>query len=238
MVSGMRHHTSSNGLAQWVERYNQILIKFQESRGRDRSHDWFFDSKALKSGSANKEILHASVSIWLDTLNEDSLRKDKTEVEATRMATELLRDRMFLWDQEKRFSAKDVEIESRKFNPLSQNYLKVPAKSITPKVRAPLPISLPLSHHPRETRNSTDPQTSWPFDILHDHGRCKFSADGRYLCIQNDGVTAIKRVSDVLQGQGSQTGRSFASPEDKKWADFSTGSKYICAVLDSEFFEV
>ena len=72
------------------------IIKFQESRGRDRSHDWFFDSKALKSGSANKEILHASVSIWLDTLNEESLRKDKTEVEATRMATEMLRDRMFL----------------------------------------------------------------------------------------------------------------------------------------------
>lgn len=92
-----------------------------------------FDSKALKSGSANKEILHTSVSIWLDTLNEESLRKDKTEVEATRMATELLRDRMFLWDQEKRFSAKDVEVESRKFNPLSQNYLKVQINRLRPK---------------------------------------------------------------------------------------------------------
>lgn len=37
------------------------IIKLQESRGRDRSHDWFFGSKALRSGSANKEILHASV---------------------------------------------------------------------------------------------------------------------------------------------------------------------------------
>lgn len=117
------------------------IIKLQESRGRDRSHDWFFDSKALKSGSANKETLHASVSIWLDTLNEESLRKDKTEVEATRMATELLRDRMFLWDQEKRFSAKDVEIESRKFNPLSQNYLKVQLNRLHPKceLRCPYP---------------------------------------------------------------------------------------------------
>lgn len=174
------------------------IIKLQESRGRDRSHDWFFDSKALKSGSANKEILHASVSIWLDTLNEESLRKDKTEVEATRMATELLRDRMFLCDQEKRFSAKDVEIESRTLNPLSQNYLKVQLNRLHPKCELRCPYPYP-SHHPRETRNPTDPQTSWPFDILHDHGRCKFSADGRYLCIQNDGVTAIKRVSDVLQ---------------------------------------
>ena len=214
------------------------IINFQESRGRDRSHDWFFDSKAPKSGSEHKDILHLSVSTWLDTLNEESPRKDKTEAKATRLAKKLLRDRMFLRDQEKRFSAKLVEKELRRIQSLFTELPESPAKPTKPNVLASLPISLHFLRHPRETRNFTNPQTSWPFDILQYHGRCKVSADGRYLCIENNGVMAIKRVSGVLQGQASETDTSFASPNDRQWADFSIGSKYICAVLDSEFFEV
>ena len=215
-------HDPSRGIAQ-----------FQKSRSRDRSHDWFFDSKALKPGSETKEILHVSVSDWLARLNDEASRRDESEARATKMATNLLKTHMFLKNQEDRLTAKDVERELEKIQASFTELSESRSEPITPRHgwRSVFGQLLP---RPRPHK-IPKPQASWRFDITRADKRCKFSADGQYLCVASNHVIAIKPISDIKQ---SQTGTSFASPKDKQWADFSVGSKYLCASLDSEYFEV
>ncbi len=223
------------------------IVQFQKSRARDRSHDWFFDSKSLKAGSEAKEILHVSVSTWLDILNDEALRRDKSEAKATMMATEMLKNSMFLRDQESRFSAKEVEKELRFIQSSFSELPESPPGS--PPESPPIPNTtksswrdwrppFPTPHFPRphRGRHKNDiPQRLSSFDIPDDCMGCRFSADGKYLCTASNGVMAIKPISGIQQGQ---KGSPFPSPKDKKWADFSLGSKYLCAALDSEDFEV
>lgn len=212
----------------------QGITQFQKSRARDRSHDWFFDSKALEAGS---EILHVSVSTWLDTLNEKAHGRDKSEANATKMATELLKSKMFLQDQEKRLSAKDVERILRNIQSSFTALPESPSERIAP-TRSGWPMKLPHLHwhpHPRESHKIGNPQEPWRFDIPHGSKRCQFSADGRYLCIAGGSVMVIKPISGLQQ---RQAGTPFPSPKEKQWAVFSIGSKYLCAALDSEYFEV
>ena len=217
-------HDQSRGIAQ-----------FQESRAKDRSHDWFFDSKALKAGPETKEILHVSVSTWFDTLNNEASRRNKNEATATRMATELLKSRMFVQNQKDRSSAKEVEGELKKIQSSFKELPENPPKSTIHR-KPGWHLKLPhWSPHHKGNHKVTNPQESWGFDIPEASRRCKFSADGRYLCIASNSVMAIKLVSDIQQGQ---TGRTFPSPKDKQWADFSIGSKFVCAAIDSEYFEV
>ena len=215
----------------------QGITQFQKSRARDRSHDWFFDSTALEPGSEIKEILHVSVSTWLDTLNEKALGRDKSEANATKMATELLESKMFLQDQEKRLSAKDVERELRIIQSSFTEPPQSPSERIAPTTSG-WHMKLPRLHwhrHHKGSHETGNSQESWRFDIPHASKRCKFSADGRYLCIASDSVMAIKPISGLQQ---NQAGTPFPSPKEKQWADFSIGSKYLCAALDSEYFEV
>ena len=212
------------------------ILQFQESRLKGRSHDWFFDSKALKEEA--KEIMHVSVSDWLDTLNDEALRRHESEAKATMMATEMLRNSMFLRDQESRLRAEEVEKKLRVIQSSFSEPPESPPKNNTPKSRGSwrthLP-QLPLSRHHKGSHKNHNPQRSSLFDIPDDCVRCKFSADGKYLCIASNDAMAIKPISGIQQGQ---KGSPFSSPKDKKWAEFGLGSKYLCAALDSEDFEV
>ncbi len=149
------------------------IKQFQESRARDRSHDWFFDSKALKTGSETKEILHKSVVSWLDTLNGAALGRDKVEAQATMKATELLKRHMFLRDQEKRFSAKEVEkklmdIQSF-FTELPESLPKEPLQIEPTKAtllkRLKRQVHLFRLTESRGSCKNTNPRESWSFDI-------------------------------------------------------------------------
>ena len=204
---------------------SQGIEQFQKARARDRSHDWFFDSKALKSGSENKEILHVSVSNWLDKLNGDVSIRDGSEVRAMKMATELLR--------------KNVERELRIIQSSFTELIKSPETPITPTKKV-WSLGFPdWIHLPKGSYKPVKPQQSWPFDILHTWQKCSFSIDGEYLCIASNDFIAVKPVLGIKQGKAlQQTDTSLASPKDKKWADFSIGSNYLCAALDSDYFGV
>ena len=224
-------HNPSHGIGQ-----------FQKARGRDRSHDWFFDSKALRPGSENKEILHFSVSNWLDKLNEEQGR-DSSEANATRIATELLKQKIFLRDQEKRLSAKKVENELKSIQSSFTEREKVPVEQTnSPATDSPSRLRDWIHHHIhhfQRSRTNTDPQQpSWLFDTPHAPHKCKFSADGKYLCVTSNDNIVIKPVLGIQQRQASQADMPFASPKDRQWANFGVGSKYLCAALDSENFEV
>ena len=223
------------------------IEEFQKSRARDRSHDWFFDSKALKTGSETKEILHISVVNWLDSLNGAALKKDNLEAQATKKAIELLKSDMFLRDQEKRLSAKKVEKRLMEIRSLFTEPRQSP-ESLSREPSKPRETSLlrrvtPRKHFPRfnESKGShktTNPWEAWSFDLpraLHTFVRCKFNADGEYLCISSNVEIEIKPIFAIQQ---KLAGTRFPSAKDKEWADFSVGSKYICAAVDSEYFEV
>ena len=224
----------------FIYKQSSGIKEFQQVRAKDRSHDWFFDSKALKRGSEN--ILHPAVSDWLDILKQQALKRDKSESKATGMATDLLKRNMFLRDQEKRPSAKDVEkklkqIRSRfKQKDESPSPIEPPASNFRSSLRNTAKI---LTHlNPKAKKTDSKERESWPFKIRPSSKRCKFSADGSYLCIASNLQMAIQPISGIQRGEESSTDKSFHLPKDKKWADFSPGSKYLCAPVDSEYFEV
>ena len=221
----------------FLHKQSQGIAQFQKSRARDRSHDWFFDSKALKPGSENKEILHSSVVSWLEYLDNKAMGKDQSEAKATREAIALLR-KMFLRDQEERLSARDVERELKAI----QSWFVGRAESSPEEITRPKGTNLhKFLHHTHELLHSigshkiTKSRNSWLFDIPHTSRRCKFSTDGRYLCIGSDEVMVVRPILGLQQ---EQAGTPVPSPGGKQWADFSLGSKYLCAALDSEYFEV
>lgn len=222
---------------------SQGIDQFQKARARDRSHDWFFDSKALKAGSENQEILHVSVLSWLNKLQEEARRRGRLEAKATEMATELLRYKVFLRDQEERLSAKDVENELKTIQSSFTETIGSPMRQSTTRQSTPpkrvWQQKLPhLACSTKGSHKNAGSQQSWSFDMPHASKRCKFSADGRHLCITSNSFISIKSVSGIQQRQASQGDTSSTPPKDKRWAQFSIGSKYLCAALDSEYFEV
>ena len=217
------------------------IKQFQESRERDRSHDWFFDSKALKKGSETKEILHISVVNWLDTLNGAAMGR---EALATMKATELLKNDMFLRNQEERLSAKEVK---ERLMDIQSFFTELPVSlhqepSQLQPTRATLlqrmrQVHLPSLNESKGSHGTTNTRAPWSFDVPRSPHtfRCKFNADGEYLCITSKDEIAIKSISGIQQ---QLPGTRFPSSKDKSWADFSIGSKYLCAAVDSEYFEV
>ena len=223
------------------------IEEFQKVRASDRSHDRFYDSKALKAGSENKKILHPSVSNWLDTLKREASKRSKSELKITEKTADLLNGSMFLLDQDKRISAKDVEQRLIVLKSLFTEDRNVPAPTeqdeITPATVKHQKSSLRrlwgnatkrLSHlnHREESRDSnvTGP---WAFDIPLRSKRCKFSTHGKYICVASDLEMAIKPISQFRDGQRSD--RTFQLPQ---WEDFCVGSKYLCVAVLSEYFHV
>lgn len=132
---------------------------------------------------------------------------------------------MFLKNQEDRLTAKDVE---RRLEETTQFFFtelpESPSEHNTPKSRwrPRLPRQILRRHH-----KTTNSQGSWPFDIPDAYKKCKFSADGKHLCVASNEVIAIKPISSIQQ---RQTGTPFRPPQNKQWADFSIG-RSISALL-------
>ena len=207
---------------------------FQKLRASERSQDWFFDPEALEAGTDNSDILHSSVRKWFETLRREASKRDKHEERAITSTIDLLRNEIFLRDEEKRLSAKQVEDE---LGTLENSFKEQPQLQGTPTPRPPnrlsnsrrFPFLLP------GTRKRPSPEGQWQFNIPHQGKSSRFSADGRYLCVASNEVMEIHSIANIQQGQ---VGTPLKSQEDRPWADFSIGSKYLCAALNSEYFEV
>ena len=208
----------------FIYKQSSGIKEFQQDLAKDRTHDWFFDSKAFESKAEN--ILHPAVLHWLDTLKQQASRRHHSESKATEMATDLLKRNMFLRDPRKRLSAKEVE---GKLVDIRSRFTQEP--NLRPSWRdRPNPF-------PRKVSDSKK-KGQWSFEILPSFKRCKFSADGSYLCIASDIQMAIQPISRIRSGHALSTDKSFQLSKDRKCAHFSLGSKYLCAVVESEYFEV
>ena len=215
---------------------SQGIKQFERLRASDRSQDWFFDPNAYKTGSDNSGILHSSVVEWFQTLIEGASRRGQQEAKTIVNTIGLLRDEIFLRDEENRLSAKKAEekLETLVYSFRERIPIQEPSPQRPPKWRFRIPGFDPLVHLQRSPKIAS-PHGPWQLDIPHPSKRSTFSADGRYLGVANNDVIKIQSVASIREGQ---VGRSFKAQEDRPWADFSIGSEYLCAVLNSEYFEV
>lgn len=204
---------------------SQGIERFQKLRASNRSHDWFFDPEALTTGSDTSDILHSSVVSWFEILKEGAPGRDEQEVRSVTSTLDLLSTKIFLRDEEKRLSAKQVEVELEalessfsKGTPTSDSSTEPTSGCLCGVLRINSLFSCKMS------RKSVSPYGPWQFDIPHISKRSRFSADGRFLCVASNDTMQIQSILSIRGGQGS---RLFKSQKVGLWADFSVGSKYL-----------
>ena len=223
-------------LITYLHAQSQGIKQFEKFRASDRPQDWFFDPEAWKTGSDNSGILHSSVVEWFEILIKGASRRGQQEAKTIVNTVDLLKDQIFLRDEENRLSAKKVE---EKLETLAYSFKEQIHSQDTPtqrKSKGHRSIrGLKLLHHLKVPAKIASPHGPWQLNGPHLSKRSRFSADGRHLGIASNDVMKIQPVASIREGQ---VGRSFKSQEDRPWADFSIGSEYLCAALNSEYFEV
>ena len=218
------------------------IKQFGRLRASDRSQDWFFDLKAYKASSDDSGILHSSVLEWFETLTREASRRGQQEAKAITNTVDLLRNKIFVRNEENRFSAKQVEKELETLVHSFKQPMPIPNTPIQPPSKRPVRIleilkilKIKLLSCFRGLPEIASPHGPWQLHIPHLSKRSTFSADGRFLGVANNDVMTIQPIVSIREGQ---EGSSFRSQEDKPWADFSIGLEYLCSALNSEYFEV
>ena len=219
----------------YLHAQSQGIKQFEGLRASDRSQDWFFDPETFKAGSDNSGILHSSVVEWFQTLLKGASRRCQQEAKAIANTIDLLRDGIFLRDEENRLSAKTVEEKLETLVYSFRERLSIPGNFTQrpPKTGLRIP-GFDSIFHPNRPPKLASPHGPWQFNIPHLSKRSTFSADGKYLGVANNDFMTVQPVTNIPEGH---MGRSFKSQEDRPWADFGIGSEYLCAALDSEYFE-
>ena len=223
-------------LITYLHAQSQGIKQFERLRASDRSQDWFFDPEAYKTRSDNSGILHSSVEVWFQTLIRGASQRGQQEANTIVDTINLLRDEIFLRDEENRLSAKKVEekLETLVYSFRERVPIPEPSPPRPSKRRSRIP-GFDSIFPPKWPSRIASPHGPWQLDIPHPSKRSTFSADGRYLGVANNDELKIQSVASIREGQ---VGRSFKSLEDRPWADFSIGSEYLFAALNSEYFEV
>lgn len=237
------------------------IHEFQEARQENRTHDWFFDSEALKTRSDDKKILHSSVSDWLNALTKKASNRGEAEGLAIQKASEMLQDKLLIRDQDQRLSAKQVLRELRSIqscfteSALSGQTSDAPSQSRHERRiwHPPLPF-----HNKQNSKHTAGSWYNWGFGLRGAVERSKFSTDGNHLAIVNNETIVVKSTADITQDRWKITRESEKSwaivvkstadikhdrwritrESEKSWADFSLGLKSLCVVVDSDYFEV
>ena len=217
----------------FMDSQSQGIHRFQKARQKGRNQDWFFDSETLKTRSDDNKILHASVSTWLDDLTTNASKRSTSEGMAIQKASEMLQEKLLI--QSQRLSARELELELQ----IIQSHLTGSAPSL-PKSDMPnqsrhhwhIPHPhLHLPHHYHASQRQHD----WHFGIPVEARECAFGNDGTYLAIITNENIVIRSITDV---HNDRMGTGHVPPHGKQWAHFSLGSKYMCAALDSDYFQV
>lgn len=85
------------------------IEEFGEARAKDRDNDRFFEPTPSHFGTELNNMLHSSVTSWLETLEGKAKERHELEGKAFRQVSTLLRESMLLMDQAQRCTAKEAE---------------------------------------------------------------------------------------------------------------------------------
>ena len=217
---------------------------FELARTKDRDDDLFYDSFPTRFAAEPRPSLRSSIPLWLENLTENAGKRSEKEREAVGLASHLIRSQMLLPDPADRYSAKRVEKNLRSI----QCYFDVaptptPAQHQRwcPTIERPLPkLSLfdrfwnEISYHKSK---STKTFNTRYFKLPESSRGCKFSHDGKYLVIDSgDKITTLK--TKTLEFQQENLGLTHTAPSLERWSDYSLGSQYLCAAVESPYFKV
>ena len=220
------------------------IKNFEDARMKDRDDDLFYDSSTTRFGAEPRPSLRSSIPVWLDCLTENAKKRSEHEGKVVRQASDLIRSRMLLPDPEDRYSAKRVEEELRAIQyrfdvaptpPPAQHqrwYSTVeksrPALSLFARFR-----NVVACHRSKSTRTSNTRR----FKLPEATRGCKFSHDGRHLGIDSGYIiTTLSTNTLELQPEGS--GVTHRAPSPERWSDYSLGTQYLCAAVESPYFRV
>ena len=217
---------------------------FEVARMKDRDDDLFYDSFPTRVWVKPRPSLRSSVPVWLDHLTENSKRRSENEGDAVRLAAELIRSRMLLPDPTDRDSAKRVEERLRS---IQERFAVAPTPPPAQSQRWYPVNERPLSrlsffarfwdqvsYHKSE---STKTSNTRYFKLPESTRGCKFSHDGRYLGIDS-GHKITTLNTNTLDVQQEGLGITHTSPSPERWSDYSLGSHYLCAAVESAYFRV
>ena len=214
------------------------INEFSQARQKDRKHDWFFDSKAVRTGSDEKQILHPSVSTWLRELTRRAFKRGISEGTAIQKASEMLVKEMLIRDQGRRLSAKKVEEKLKNIQScFTEPAVNLQKTNSPPELKRQLKIPhLPLrSRRTQQSSKHTKSLEKWNFELPKAAKRCLFSPDGTYLIIVSSESVVIKSTADI---QHERTKAITIPQNEKPWMNFSVGSKYLCITSEPDYFGV
>ena len=214
------------------------INEFSQARQKDRKHDWFFDSKAVRTGSKKKQILHPSVSTWLQELTRRALKRCISEGTAIQKASEMLVKEMLIRDQERRLSAEKVEEKLKTIQScFTEPAVNLQKTNSPPELKPQRKIPhLPLrSRRAQQSSKHTKSFEKWNFELPKAAKRCLFSPDGTYLIIVSSESIVIKSTADI---QHERTKAITIPQNEKPWMSFSVGSEYLCITSEPDYFRV
>ena len=220
------------------------IKNFEVARMKDRDDDLFYDSFTPFFGAEPRPSLRSSIPAWLDYLTDNAKRRSENEGEAVGLASALIRSRMLLPDPADRYPAKRVEEELR-----SIQYCFAVASTPPPAQRQPWypTIEKPLPNLSLFARfwneischesKSTKTSNTRHFKLPESTRGCRFNHDGRYLGIDS-GCKITTLSTKTLEFQQEGLGVTHTAPSPERWSDYSLGSQYLCAAIESPFFKV
>ena len=217
---------------------------FEVARMKDRDDDLFYDSLPTRYGAEPRPSLRSSIPVWLDYLTEHSKRRSENEGEAVGLASDLIRSRMLLPEPADRYTAKRVEERLRSI----QHHFAVaptppPAQCQRwyPIIEKPLPKSSLFARFWNEVSchqsKSTKTSNTRHFKLPESTRGCRFNHDGRYLGIDS-GYKITTLSTSILEFQQEGLSVTHTAPSPERWSDYSLGSQYLCAAVESPYFKV
>lgn len=217
---------------------------FEDARMKDRDDDLFYDSSTTRFGAEPRPSLRPSIPVWLDYLTRNAKKRSENEGEAVELTADLIRSHMLLPDPADRCLAKRVEEKLRSLQfCFAVTPIPPPAQRQRryPMIEKPLPN---LSFFARfwngiscHKSKSTKTSNTHHFKLPESTRGCKFNHDGRYLGIDS-GYKIITLSTSTLGLQQEGLGVTHTAPSPERWSDYSLGSQYLCAAVESPYFKV
>lgn len=217
---------------------------FENARMKDREDDLYYDSFTTRFGAEPRPSLRSSVPVWLDNLTENAKKRGENEGIAVGLASYLIRSQMLLPDPADRSSAKRVEEQLRS---IQYCFTVAPTLSSAQRQQWQSVIEMPLLNLSLFTRfknvvscrrsTSAKKSNTRHFKLPGSTRGCKLSHDGRYLGIDSGyRITTMDTSNLEIQQESIDVTHTTSNPE--RWSDYSLGSQYLCAAVESPCFKV
>ena len=206
--------------------------------------DYFYDSFTPFFGAEPRASLRPSIPMWLDHLTDNAKRRSENEGAAVELISTLIRSGMLLPDPADRYPAKKVEKELRSIQycfTVASTPPPARRQRCDPIIERSLPnlslIARLCNENSCRKSKSTKTSNTWHFKLPGSTRGCRFNHDGTYLGIDSGNkITTLSTKTLEFQQEG--LGVTHTAPSPERWSDYSLGTKYVCAAIESPVFKV